>query len=116
VLSVEGVADNVPRVHCSVWDGHSVCCEPFIHDLVLSLHHLLHCLGQDLSLDQFVHRYERPRIPVVINGLTEDWPGKWTVEDLLERFGQHKFKVIATVQFRCGLLFEGCELATDLCG
>ena len=43
---------------------------------------------------EFVRRFERPRLPVVITGLCEAWPAaeRWTSDRLLERFGDHKFK------------------------
>jgi hypothetical protein len=54
--------------------------------------------SQDLSIEQFVERFERPRLPVVITGLTDDWPaaGHWLPDALIARCGDHKFKV------RCG--------------
>ncbi len=50
---------------------------------------------QDLSVEEFVSRFEAPRVPVVITGLAEGWraAGEWTPERLVERFGEHKFKV-----------------------
>lgn len=41
-------------------------------------------------------RYERPRIPVVITGLCDEWraASAWRQPDLLERYGDHKFKVL----------------------
>eukprot|EP00798_Chlamydomonas_sp_ICE-L_P020979 gene20980-27834_t len=65
-LSVEGIVDDVPRYH---W--------------------------KDLSVEEFVERFERPRLPVVITGLTEGWPADkgWEPEALAARFGEHKFKV-----------------------
>ena len=52
-------------------------------------------LLQELSQAEFVERFERPRIPVVITNLQEGWPAQelWTPQRLLERFGDHKFKV-----------------------
>jgi hypothetical protein len=47
-------------------------------------------------VQDFIERFELPRKPVVIQGLTESWPagtGEWSVERLLERFGKHRFKV-----------------------
>ena len=46
---------------------------------------------------EFIERYERPRLPVVITGLTESWNASrgeaWSVEKLVEQFGSHRFKV-----------------------
>lgn len=51
---------------------------------------------QELTVEQFVDRYERPRIPVVITGLCDGWraASAWRQPDLLERYGDHKFKVL----------------------
>ena len=50
---------------------------------------------QDLTVEQFVERYERPRVPVIITGLCEDWEARqsWSEAGLLQRFAGHKFKV-----------------------
>lgn len=50
---------------------------------------------QELSRAQFVELFERPRMPTVITGLIEDWPAqeRWTEQALLQRFGDHRFKV-----------------------
>ena len=57
----------------------------------------VHALGraQDLTPEAFVEQFERPRLPVVINGLLGAWGAQeaWTPEALLRRFGEHKFKV-----------------------
>jgi histone arginine demethylase JMJD6 len=52
--------------------------------------------SQELNPEQFVERYERPRLPVVITGLCDGWRAakEWTEEGLLHRFGDHKFKVV----------------------
>ena len=52
-------------------------------------------LLQEVSQAEFVERFERPRIPVVITNLQEGWPAQelWNQQRLLERFGDHKFKV-----------------------
>ena len=51
---------------------------------------------QALTVAEFVERFERPRLPVVITGLCNGWKGRvsWTEEGLLGRYGEHKFKVI----------------------
>ena len=50
---------------------------------------------QEVTLEEFVERYERPKVPVVITGLCEGWRAcsEWSEEALLQRFGDHKFKV-----------------------
>ena len=55
-----------------------------------------HCNTQELTVQQFVEQYELPRRPVIITGLTDIWPAQtemWTEDQLLQRFGDHKFKV-----------------------
>jgi histone arginine demethylase JMJD6 len=51
---------------------------------------------QDLSSREFVDRFERPRLPLVITGLCDDWKGqeRWQEENLLRQYGDHKFKVV----------------------
>ena len=46
-------------------------------------------------MEQFVERFERPRIPVVITGLCDGWRAgdAWQQQDLLKHYGEHKFKV-----------------------
>ena len=46
-------------------------------------------------MEQFVARFERPRIPVVITGLCDGWRAgqAWQQQDLLQHYGEHKFKV-----------------------
>lgn len=41
-----------------------------------------------------MERYERPRVPVVITGLTDDWPAShgWTPAAMRALFGEHRFK------------------------
>jgi len=50
---------------------------------------------QDITMAEFVRRFERPRLPVVLTGLCDPWPAaeRWQLDRLLERFGDHKFKV-----------------------
>ena len=46
-------------------------------------------------MEQFIERFERPRIPVVIIGLCDGWRAgqAWQQEELLKHYGEHKFKV-----------------------
>jgi histone arginine demethylase JMJD6 len=48
-----------------------------------------------LTAAQFVERFERPKRPVIIEGLLDDWPAQsqWTPKQLLKRFADVKFKV-----------------------
>ena len=52
---------------------------------------------------EFVERFERPRLPVVITGLCDGWraANDWNEDTLLQRYGDHKFKVML-VQSVCG--------------
>jgi hypothetical protein len=52
-------------------------------------------LLQDLSVEAFVSTYELPRVPVVLTGVTDDWPAQqeWTPWNLLEQYREHRFKV-----------------------
>ena len=38
--------------------------------------------SRNLSVEEFREKYEQPRIPVILTGLTHDWQAtqKWTVE------------------------------------
>jgi hypothetical protein len=51
--------------------------------------------AQDITPEEFAERFERPRLPVVITGLMDGWGAArgWTIEELLRRFRDHKFKV-----------------------
>eukprot|EP00878_Enallax_costatus_P041493 GHUV01048289.1.p1 GENE.GHUV01048289.1~~GHUV01048289.1.p1 ORF type:complete len:120 (+),score=19.18 GHUV01048289.1:183-542(+) len=66
VLSIEGLRDDVPRIHVS-----------------------------DLTPEYFATEFEGPRQPVVITGATDKWPAQqqWTPQALLKQYGDHKFKV-----------------------
>lgn len=101
VLSLEGIVDNVPRIFCKV--GNIKCSSlklQTVFQLKLTLVNLV-VSDQDISPEDFVKQYEEPRIPAVITGLTDGWRGKWTIEDLLTRFGNHKFKVSYTLHKYC---------------
>ncbi|CAJ0603157.1 unnamed protein product [Cylicocyclus nassatus] len=60
--------------------------------------------GLTLSLKDFRQKYEVPRVPCVIAGLTERWKARknWTFEKFLRNYSNEYFK--------CGETPEGCSL------
>lgn len=66
LLSTQGLQDTLPRIAAS-----------------------------DLTLEEFIERFERPKQPCIITGLCEGWRAtqEWTPERLLAKYGDHKFKV-----------------------
>lgn len=63
---IDGNDENIPRVHY-----------------------------KDLSYDQFVENYMRPNLPVIIEGLADDWPAmeKWTFKQLYKDYGDVEFMI-----------------------
>ncbi|KAL4517762.1 hypothetical protein Ndes2526A_g02143 [Nannochloris sp. 'desiccata'] len=52
--------------------------------------------ARNISLEDFIDRFEKPGLPVVLTHACDDWPasqGAWTEENLLKNYGDHKFKV-----------------------
>ena len=51
--------------------------------------------AKDVSVEEFIERFERPCRPCVITDAMEGWAanGEWTYDKLRARFGRHKFKV-----------------------
>jgi len=66
LLSVEGVVENLDRVYY-----------------------------KKLGVMDFTLKYEKPRKPVVIQGLAAKWPAKvnWRLEELHRRFAAERFKI-----------------------
>ena len=52
--------------------------------------------GRELSVQAFVETYERPRKPVVLTHLMDEWPavrdGSWDLDKLAERLGERVFR------------------------
>ncbi|CCD70226.1 Bifunctional arginine demethylase and lysyl-hydroxylase psr-1 [Caenorhabditis elegans] len=50
--------------------------------------------GNNLTVEEFRRDFERPRIPVIITGLTDNWAAKdkWTVERLSKKYRNQNFK------------------------
>mmetsp|Transcript_25482 Transcript_25482/g.34045 ORF Transcript_25482/g.34045 Transcript_25482/m.34045 type:complete len:217 (+) Transcript_25482:481-1131(+) len=49
----------------------------------------------DITVEEFIERYERGSKPCIITGVTETWTGnqEWQLKRLFERFGHSLFKV-----------------------
>lgn len=73
--------------------------------------------ARSLTVEEFAARFEGPGIPVILTGLTDDWPAgrEWTDARLLERFGDHRFKVaggrVDGLEDWCRLTAYGCDPA-----
>lgn len=63
--------------------------QEYNHNQVTRVH------ARDLSVEQFISQYEAPKVPVIIEGLLDDWPAKqaWEPGELLRRFAETRFKV-----------------------
>lgn len=72
--------------------------------------------ASSLSHEEFVERFERPGVPVIITGLTDAWPASklWTDERLLREFGEHRFKVDWLLGVCGGRVCKGVGVVTAL--
>lgn len=63
LLSTEGLRDELPRVDC-----------------------------RSMSREEFVARFEAPRVPCVVTGATEGWPAHraWTLPELAKAYPGHR--------------------------
>lgn len=63
---------------------------------------------QQLTLDQFIEKYESRNQPVILSGVVSEWNAyrKWTREWLLENYGDKKFAV-GPVQMTLRCVFLG---------
>ncbi|PIO66772.1 hypothetical protein TELCIR_11501 [Teladorsagia circumcincta] len=50
--------------------------------------------GSTLSVEEFREKYERPRIPCMITGLTDTWAAheNWKIDNLVQKYGNATFK------------------------
>jgi histone arginine demethylase JMJD6 len=57
--------------------------------------HIERCSGLELTLEQFIEKYDRPGVPVIITDVVSKWPAnrEWTKENLLRRYALNYFKV-----------------------
>jgi len=51
--------------------------------------------ASDLSYDEFIEQYQIPNKPVIIEGLSDDWPAmqKWTFKQLYQDYGDVEFEI-----------------------
>ena len=53
--------------------------------------------ARSITLEEFIERFEKPRLPVVLTHLCDDWAAvkdrKWTADELMKRYANHKFKI-----------------------
>jgi hypothetical protein len=86
---IKAIVDDIKKKHRSdmridAWTnegfaGSDICDMPLLDE---SLGRIKRELCKDLSVERFIEEYERPAIPVVIDGIPEDehWPAchSWT--------------------------------------
>ena len=70
VTGLHGLTDSLERIDCS-----------------------------ELTFEDFVNHFEKPKKPVVITGLCKSWPAVngWSEEALMRRHAEHRFKVAIVV-------------------
>ena len=75
LLSTEGLVDTVERIDAAL-----------------------------VSEEQFIERFEKPLLPVVIRGLTDGWAAAktWTFPQLARDYGKHRFKVRVRTSSKLG--------------
>mmetsp|Transcript_3851 Transcript_3851/g.11482 ORF Transcript_3851/g.11482 Transcript_3851/m.11482 type:complete len:470 (-) Transcript_3851:329-1738(-) len=63
--------------------------EPAQHGTVPRVH------TEDLSIDDFIRVYEIPNLPVLIDGIVQEWPAwqNWDLKKLYKRYRHTKFRV-----------------------
>lgn len=49
----------------------------------------------DLTVEEFIERYEKGSRPVIIQGVVDRWPAhtKWQLDSLLEQYSHGRFKI-----------------------
>lgn len=69
----------------------------------------------NLSVEEFIEKYEKPGIPVIIQGLSDDWIAskEWTKENLLRRYGDVKFRTGSGFKLTLSNYFKYLETQCD---
>ncbi|CAG8460494.1 3654_t:CDS:2 [Acaulospora colombiana] len=89
--------------------GHALCMDNFYSDTLYqpflygsmrieqftSVENIDRC--KNLSLDDFINRYAKTNLPVIITDVVTKWPafGKWSMEYLVEKYGEILFRAEA---------------------
>ncbi|KAI6214026.1 JmjC domain protein [Aphelenchoides besseyi] len=77
------------------WEPHQTAASNAVD---LSLEHcrdtITRISADEVTVEEFVERYEKPGIPVIISGLTDQWAAheKWTIPRLYRKYRNQKFK------------------------
>ena len=78
---------------------------------------------KEITHEEFVERFEKPRVPCILTDAMDDWPAsgpgprEWTWDNLRDRFALHKFKVgrcSTLAQARWHKLDPGLESTTPV--
>lgn len=69
----------------------------------------------NLSVQEFIEKYEKPGIPVIITDLTKEWTAKyeWTKERLLEKYADVKFRTGSGFKMKLANYFLYLETQQD---
>lgn len=91
------------REELSVWDWHKLRLykdDKFLDDWIneddsVSTINIDRINANDITVEEFMEKYEKPSIPVVLLGCAENWEAlsKWNFPDLLAQYSKVKLKV-----------------------
>ena len=74
-------------LHLHEWCKYGHAYEDRLCDEPTPVGHIAHEHVDDLTVEDFIEKYERPCIPVVISGIVDRWPAKheWSIEVRVRR-------------------------------
>ena len=86
------IHDSYDNVLHQLQDGNIKSSHVSIHD---SYDNVLRIDSTRVSKKEFIKKFEKRNIPVVITGCTTEWPAQseWTIENLYKKYKHEKFKV-----------------------
>lgn len=85
-----------PRRSSEDWQREAYASSPLIKDLLGRVaDDVPRVDGREASCVQFIAEWEAPRRPVVVAGLTDEWPARerWSLPRLLREYGGERFKM-----------------------